>query len=1248
MEGAQPSERLEATLETSRFQIVRRLGAGGMGVVFEALDLLRGTRVALKVLRRLGPEALLRFKTEFRALQDLQHPNLVRLDELIAADDQWFFTMECVEGVDFLSYVGVPGADLELAISHTLEEDTEDGADRGSFAPPAGARPSPPGAAGGHCFDEARLRGALKQLVLGLTALHAAGKVHRDIKPSNILVTPEGRVVLLDFGVIADVRRAPDHHVVGTPLYMAPEQSVVRAVGPPADWYAVGLVLYQSLTGRLPFGGSPLESLELKKRLEPAPPSSLGIAVPEDLDRLCADLLRIDPHARPDDAEVLRRLSIRTADPRPRGRFVGRLRELDELDACFAAARDGRVQTVLIHGESGAGKTALVGKFIERLDPAVVVLVGRCCERESVPYKAVDEVVDDLSWYLKRLPPADAAALLPGQGAALAQVFPVLQRVPSVAEAVQAESEPPPEPRELRLRAFAALRELLAGIGRRYPLVLAIDDLQWSDADSLALLADLMAPPAPPGLLLLATVRSSSSVAAEGADLPSLAEARHLRLSGLPLDEARELAESLASREPAVPDERRQIAAAIAEESGGHPLFIDELVRRKLALAMELETPRLDEALAARVQDLEAEERAVLELAAVAGAPLAREIAAAVTDLGFDELDRRVASLRAVNLIRSAVTTTGPAVEPYHDRVRRAVIAGLAPAMQRELHLRLAVVFEQRGADAETLAVHFHEAGEARRAATWAAVAATRAAAALAFDRAASLFRMAAVDEPPGTPEGQRLRVGLAEALANAGHGAEAARAFEAAAAVAADGALVRDLHRRAAEQYLRGGHMDAGLAAMSRVLEPHGLVLPRTPRRALASLVLRRARLRLRGLHFRERAASDIPAAALARIDACYSASSLVMADYVRGADFQTRGLLWALDAGEPYRIARALALEAGNAAARGVPGRARTEYLLGLAGRLARQIDHPHALGLVEFFTGLLRMFTGEWQAARDHCERAQTILRDRCLGVAWELDMIDFTLLWTLINQGELAEVARRVPRLLRDADERGDRYAVTTLRTAALPYVLLAADQPMEARREGSQAIRGWSRDGFLMQHTDFEICTDGQISLYLGEAEVAHRRVSELWPAFRGSMLTLIQDLHIRALHVRARCALAAASAASGRARADRLRTAEHATRRIARERAPWSRGWIALLSAGIAVVRGDHEAAASLARDAARHCDVAGMALYAAAARRRLGELLEDDEGRRLVTDVDAWMAAQGVRNPSRMTAVLAPGFPGG
>src|SRR5262249_22566215 len=144
--------------------------------------------------------AIYRFKREFRALADISHRNLVSLHELIAEDDQWFFTMELVDGVDFLTYVR--NFDPEATIV--------DGQRR---------------------YDDDRLRTALKDVALGIEVLHDNGRFQRDIKPSNVLVTKEGRVVLLDFGLVtmlAEESADPDtmtNLVVGTVGYMAPEQS---------------------------------------------------------------------------------------------------------------------------------------------------------------------------------------------------------------------------------------------------------------------------------------------------------------------------------------------------------------------------------------------------------------------------------------------------------------------------------------------------------------------------------------------------------------------------------------------------------------------------------------------------------------------------------------------------------------------------------------------------------------------------------------------------------------------------------------------------------------------------------------------------------------------------------------------------------------------------------------------------------------------------------------------------------------
>jgi len=254
---------------TDRFVVQRRLGAGSFGVVYEVLDRERNTNVALKTLRVTAGRTLYRFKQEFRALADVSHPNLVTLYELLADGDQWFFTMELIDGVAFLDHVrGAPSGAGDAFSSPTTPQ-MEAFLRAGSSSDPSALSDVPqavPSAIAGLGPME-RLRRALLQLGQGVCALHAAGKLHRDIKPSNVLVTAEGRVVLLDFGLIREIRPGLTHTLdaVGTPAYMSPEQASERPLTESSDWYSVGVMLYEALTGALPFTGPVLDVLRRKQ-----------------------------------------------------------------------------------------------------------------------------------------------------------------------------------------------------------------------------------------------------------------------------------------------------------------------------------------------------------------------------------------------------------------------------------------------------------------------------------------------------------------------------------------------------------------------------------------------------------------------------------------------------------------------------------------------------------------------------------------------------------------------------------------------------------------------------------------------------------------------------------------------------------------------------------------------------------------------------------------------------------------------
>jgi tetratricopeptide (TPR) repeat protein len=1115
----------------------------------------------------------------------------------------------------------------------------------------------------------ARLRSALKQLAAGVAALHDAGELHRDIKPSNVLVNSDGRVVLLDFGLAVEVEQTDVHessepHVVGTVAYMSPEQGASLPVSQASDWYSVGVMLYQALTGQLPFPGRPLEVLVDKQRKEPLAPREIAPDVPEDLNLLCKELLHRDPSERPTGRAVLRRLSDGVCEPhaafaptwlsrQATTALIGRGRHLEVLDAAFASMSRGQTAALYVHGRSGAGKSALVQHFLTGLleRDAAVVLAGRCYEQESVPYKALDSLVDSLCRHLRRSPSALVQALLPRDVWPLTRVFPVLNRIEAVASLPRRPIEPT-DPRELRRRAFVALRELLARLGDRGPLVLAVDDLQWGDADSAALLSELMRPPDPPVFLLLGCYRDEDAGSSPflRALLQASAQERHIvEQSDLAVDaltefEATELALSLLGEGD--PDAEAR-ARAIARESGGNPFFVTELVRHISADAepsIDSAAPQvnLDDMLWDRIRRLPGGARRFLEVVAVSGQPVRQASVCRVADLGA-EGPSSLAVLRTGHLVRGAGPGSLDNVEVYHDRIRETVIKHLSPEVLKSWHGELAHVLENANeADSETLAVHYEAAGKSEMAGKYYARAAEKAAKALAFDRAAKLYRKALERWPtPGALE-QSLRVDLGDALANAGRGVEAARAYQ-DAATTAEGLDVLKLQSRAAYQFLISGHIDLGLATFNQLLAQVDMRLTRTPRGALLKLLSYRARLRFRGLEFRRRDEGAVPPEELLRIDIARSfALGISLVDVIEGATWQSQALLRALRGGEPRRIALAMAWEAVHSASQGRTAARRTERLITTANRLAEELGHPHAKGMATLSAGCIEFLGGRFPPALELLDAAATILREQCAGVVWELDTAHIFGLWTLFSLGRQSELRRRFQRLNEEARQRGDRYLAATTGTRIESLAWLADDNVGEARARADEAVQHWSRHRFHLQHLN-QLCAHLDIDLYAGDGAAGWRRLCESRPALEGSLLLRVQFVLIDILHSSGRCAVAAAAVAEDpRAM---LRAAEGYARQLDRQRVPWASAHAFSTRAGAAMVRGDVSEARRLLSSAIVAFDNISMGVFAAAARRHLGKLLGGDEGRELITSADEWMIGQGITNPARMAAGITPGF---
>jgi hypothetical protein len=188
--------------------------------------------------------------------------------------------------------------------------------------------------------------------------------------------------------------------------------------------------------------------------------------------------------------------------------LVGRERHLEVLHDVFGMVAAGATRSVFVYGRSGTGKSVLIHAFLEeiRARGQAVVLTGRCYEQESVPFKALDSLIDSLAEYLGMQPPETIRRALPEDSLPLVRLFPVIGQLPGTIDA----GKPPidnVDQQELRQRAMNALRMVLAWMTERSPVVLYIEDLQWGDVDSAIMLADLVRPPNSPPVMLLVSYR---------------------------------------------------------------------------------------------------------------------------------------------------------------------------------------------------------------------------------------------------------------------------------------------------------------------------------------------------------------------------------------------------------------------------------------------------------------------------------------------------------------------------------------------------------------------------------------------------------------------------------------------------------------------------------------------------------------------------------------------------------------------
>jgi hypothetical protein len=1198
-------------LAVGRFEILRRLGAGGMGVVYEAFDAERRGRVALKTLTRVDAAGIYRLKNEFRALAGVSHPNLVRLHELFADDNAWFFTMDLVDGQPF---------------DYWLETER-----RTDSAPADGEAPW-----------LRKLRGAMTELVGAVAAIHRVGKLHRDLKPSNVMVRGDGRVVVLDFGLVAAPEAGGigqtvlDGALAGTPVYMAPEQAAGREATPASDWYALGVLLFESLTGRLPFDGRIGEVLAVKQMKEAPRAGDLSPGVPEDLSALCADLLARAPHLRPDAESLRRRLGslppaaarFPSGPPEPEIELVGRERELEALRDAYQVSLDaGRPVVVMLEGESGIGKSMLMARFVEelRIRTPAVVLHGRCYERETMPFKAFDAVIDELSRYLRRLHAEEAAALTPREAWALTRLFPVLGRIRPFAVAPGREGA---DPLEVRRRGFVAFGEMLGRLRDRLPLVLYIDDLQWTDRDSVALLMHLLRQGDAPQLLFVGSRREGECELLDPLyeKLPSdiRLDFRRVRLGPLSADMAARVVGPQAS-------------STMVEDARGNPFLLRELARRgRERGADSLPPASLTDILLARCHAQPADSQRLLRAIALSAGSVRLDVVTVAARVEPGALD----PLRDSQLVRQGARAGE--VECYHDKIREALSESLSSDEAKALHADLARAWESTNrSDPEQLSLHHEGAGDLQRAAELAAEAAERAREAFGFERAVQLSTRALELGTFDTATSLRLRVAQADALALTGRSREAAEACLAAMPDATPEEAT-DLARRAGGFYLQGGWLEEAIPLVNRGLEPHGLRIPLTERGALATLAWERTRTRLRGETPRKGARDQ---RAVSRFEAAEAiAFALPRQEPLRYAALATNLYRVALDSGDPALVAKGMAFEAWTTQLLGASGEKLGKFVQKAQAACERDGDARARFWLA------LNVGNAELQRdpriALQHFERAQDILTTSPHpSISFLTPIVSWSVLNVRCLQGFFRTGARDVPPLLDDVWAGDDRGVAPFLAGGPGAIARVAVGDTASLRSDLERASDAWKKDYFTWQDI---MLTQGALVLELHEGNAARARelVAALEAKLSGSFARHAAPVRAYVQYLRIWADLAYARELPPGSERTRLLDRASASLKFFRSIVAVSAIWLAPLEPAVEILRDRSSAAVRLLREmVADEALGERLPVYNVYARRALGSLVGGDEGAELVRAADGFLRERGVTDPEHFVAITAPGL---
>ncbi len=686
-----------------------QVGVGGFGVVYEGRDTLLDRRVAIKVLldRGLGLTAKDRERLlqEAKVVARLQSPYVVAIYRVASLEERGFaLEMEFVDG-------GSLAAALHL----------EPGSNPGPVAP----------------LPPERAVAIASQIASALRVAHLQNLVHGDLKPENVLLTAEGDVKLVDFGLahmLGERQLESTGTIVGTPQYMAPEVIRGEGAGLASDVWSLGVLLHWMSTGRAPFAADTLPAL-FYAILETAPPP-LPTSLPDGLRSLVARCLAKDAAARPNSTTELPALlerALESAPPAPRAKAgrpaagsdgtpavaapkaFGREEEVARVVGAFDAVVAGKGRTVLVTGDVGMGKSTLVrvaaAEAARRGFRWIRVSLAR---EEGLLRPLFDEVRRSLADDRARArPTVEFDSRTFGAAAPLLRDLLAGDRQPEL---------------EGRPQAVWALQHLLQGLAGERPVALVIEGFQGAEAGEIGILRDLSLRTAEHRVLVLATARVADAAGGPGGTGPfapfaDLEDVVRVPLAPLSSDALYVLLEGVLGVRVAP-----EVARDVVSRAGGNPLFALEILKHMEATGAASRTAsevvvgpawgrstmpaRLVDLFAARLRGLPPTQFELLEVASVDGMDFDGEALSAVLHRPLLTVLRQLQKLsRDTGLLVARPDGFGFA----HALLREVLHDGVAPPYRREIHAALARHLRSRATrvDPERIARHLEAGGDA-------------------------------------------------------------------------------------------------------------------------------------------------------------------------------------------------------------------------------------------------------------------------------------------------------------------------------------------------------------------------------------------------------------------------------------------------------------------------------------------------------------------------------------------------------